>query len=253
MNKIQNRILELFPKESESIIEIFDFHILEHYYEFLIENNELGGFFSKSDESLILDRHIIESVYHIYKIQEFLNVSRETEIADVGTGPGLPGFIFACLKERPKLALIDSQRKRLQFLEEFLCKNGVEPTSTGKKIQFIYQRAEEVLTSFDCVVSRSSVPYPWTAEVVAKLVKKNGYFIPFLARQNYDLDLEMKILKNSGFQVVQELELKELHFLGQRHIKFLKKMNKTKHSIPRKWKIIKREIEEKNGKGRFYQ
>lgn len=240
---IQNRIIELFPKEKNAILNLFDMDKIDKFYNFLLTYKDIGGFFSKSNEDLIIDRHLIESIYHIYKIHGVLNVSRETEIADVGTGPGLPGFLFACLKETPKLvALIDSQKKKLQLLEEYIPNHY-----TDLKVKFYYQRVEEIKGSYDIVVSRSSVPYPWTTEIVFNLVKKNGFFVPFLAKKNYDLALESKIIKESGMSISSEIELKELNFLGERHIKFLKKINKPKHSVPRKWKIIKGEIDEKKG------
>ncbi|EMG20408.1 hypothetical protein LEP1GSC150_5072 [Leptospira interrogans serovar Copenhageni str. LT2050] len=35
---------------------------------FLKEKNEAGGFFSKRDSEEILDRHVLESIYHVYRI-----------------------------------------------------------------------------------------------------------------------------------------------------------------------------------------
>lgn len=236
-NLIKNRLSELFPELIHQIEDQFDFNKLEAYLQFLKDFNEIGGFFSKSDSENILDRHVIESIFHIHRIILSYPVSHETYLADIGTGPGLPGYIFFALRNTPMITLIDSQRRRLGILEKFHSENYAD-----MKVKFIYGRVEDIKEKFDLVVMRSTVKYPWSAEMIYKLLKTNSYFIPFLGKRNYDLAFEGKLLDNLGLKIEKEINIPELEFLGNRHMKLLKKTTESKKGFPRNWETISKEI-----------
>lgn len=236
-------ILNLFPEERNKIEEMFNWDKVEWYYNFLIINNEKGGFFSKRDSTLILNRHLSESLYHIYFIKKLISVSHETEICDVGSGPGLPGFLFYCLKDVPTISLLDSQARRLKILEFEL----ISSEFFTNKIHFIYKRAEENKNKYNLVVSRSFVPYPFSVEVCTNLVKNAGYYIPFIGGSDAHTDIELSILEKNGLMLKDTLELKKLSFLGKRHIKILKKTGSPLRGYPRPWKILIKEIQKENG------
>ena len=153
-------------------------------------------------------------------------------------------FLFFCLKEYPDITLIDSQRRKLALLEKYCIENF------KGQIKFIYSRAEEVQSKkFDIAVTRSSIPFPWSAEISLKLIKANGFFIPFLGKLE-NVEESGKFLNKMGFQLEKNIHLKELNFLGDRHIIFLKKSLETEKGFPRSWKIIKEEMRH-NGENRL--
>ncbi|MCP5498778.1 MAG: class I SAM-dependent methyltransferase [Leptospiraceae bacterium] len=235
-------ILELFPENGRDILNLFELSKVEQYYSFLLEKDEEGGFFSRTDREHILKRHIIESLYHVYKIFKSITVSRETVILDFGTGPGLPGFLFFCLKQPPEIIFVDSQKKRLSLLETFVKQNF-----KINEISFYYSRIEDLkIPGVDIIVSRASIPYPWSAEVCVKLLKKGGFFIPFLGAKKNDSEIESKLLNNLGLVCEKSLDLNELNFLGKRTVKFLKKRKEANYGFPRNWKLISKEIKQKN-------
>ena len=213
MNIIEERIRFYFPEESDKIISLYDIDKIISFLNFLQENNERGGFFSKKDEELILDRHIIESIYHIYILLGHVVVSRKTKVADIGTGPGLPGFLFFCLRDFPALTLVDSQKRRLGILQEWIDLNFI-----GHNIKFDYKRAEDIRGSFDLVTSRAFIQWPWSAEVICRMVRKGGIYAPFGATASEPAN-EKEILSRAGFEKIKILQLEKLNFLGTRHIK----------------------------------
>ncbi len=241
MEEIQKRLHEIVPTLMDEILQQFDLDKLNFYLQFLREKNEIGGFFSKGDLQNVLDRHLLESLIHVHKICKKHFVSRETLIADVGTGPGLPGYLFFCRKEIPKITLIDSQKRKLKHLEEFC--SSKEDLQNPK---FIFDRVETVKSKFDFVVMRSAIPYPWSIEMVSNLVKFGGYFIPFLGKSFEKKEKENSLLEKFGFSLEEEESFPELEFLGHRHVKYLKKTSTTKHS-PREWSHIQKEIRRENG------
>jgi 16S rRNA (guanine527-N7)-methyltransferase len=241
---LEDSLKEYFPTEVDEILSLFDNSKISLFYFFLRKENERGGFFSKADSESIWERHVLESLYHVYRITKILNVSRETKILDVGTGPGLPGFLFSCLKEPPSLSLLDSQKRRLFLLESFL------KTSLEKKVdtpKFFYSRVEEHKAKYDLVVMRSAIPYPWSIEMISHLVCLNGYFVPFFGKLKFQKEFEADYMKNFGFTVTDEVKLSELEFLGERNVKFLKKIRLSNHCLRRDWSTIQKEIRKFNG------
>lgn len=231
-----------FPEIFDSIIDCYDLPLISDYIEFLKSKNEQGGFFSKKDSENIIERHILEAMYFVYVLFGNELVSRETKIVDVGTGPGLPGFLFVCLKDSPKTTLLDSAKRKLNLTEDWW--KSIQERYPGKICSFSYNRAEEWKHHFDVAVMRASIPYPFSIEVVSRLVLKDGYFCPFLAKKQNWEKIEERILSDSGFIIEGTIDLEDLSFLGERHIKVLKKHSQAKHGIPRDWKYISKEIKE---------
>ncbi|MEM7179413.1 MAG: RsmG family class I SAM-dependent methyltransferase [Spirochaetota bacterium] len=241
MKKVQQQIQEKLPSLADEILQTFDAQKVAAYYDFLEEKNEVGGFFSKQDTARILERHILESICFVYYVSKQKNVSRETQIADVGTGPGLPGYLFLCLISKPNITFIDSQKKRLALLQDFT-------KSENMDAKFLYKRVEEIRDlKFDIAVTRAVIPYPFSVEVIVRILKQGGFYIPFLGKKSYALDKEKSYLKSNGYTLSKEIILTELDFLGERHIKFLKKERKAVHGYPRTWKQIHKEIKENHG------
>ncbi|TGK30235.1 16S rRNA (guanine(527)-N(7))-methyltransferase RsmG [Leptospira yasudae] len=245
IESIQERLKERFPKEAEEIIYLFDWKLVLKYALFLREKNEAGGFFSKRDSEEILDRHVLESVYHVFAITKKVGSWKGIQLGDAGTGPGIPGFFFRCLKDHPVVVLIDSQKRKLSHTETFVRSNQI----TDVKFQYI--RTEESKLYLNYVVSRGFIPYPYSVEAVCNLIKVGGTYVPFLGKHDIDAKLEEKVLSYSGFRLEFSEELSSLDFLGMRHIKFLKKVSSPRHGYPRAWKDISKESKGGNGKDRI--
>jgi 16S rRNA (guanine527-N7)-methyltransferase len=242
MDTLEEEIKKHFPEDWGVILEIFDKELILEFSLFLREKNEEGGFFSKKDSESILERHLLESIYSVYALVGNNLVSRETRIADVGTGPGLPGFLFLCLKEHPHLTLIDGSRRKLGLLEEWWKITKLK--FPGRRLEFRYGRAEELKGSFHSVCMRASIPYPFSIEAVCKLVGKSGFFLPFLGKEYPWEEIETRILSECGFMLEGVLYLDDLGFLGERQIRVLKKVREPKNGHPREWKRIAKEIKE---------
>ncbi|TGM37493.1 RsmG family class I SAM-dependent methyltransferase [Leptospira biflexa] len=242
---IQEEIQTIIPKLFPILEPEFDWELVKIFYDFLKRDNEKGGFFSKNDSEKILERHILESLIFVWKLKTTGYVSRETNVADVGTGPGLPGFLFAVLKKAPQVFLVDSQKRKLALLEAEITTGSL--SKVKKRVEFIYARTEEISSNFDVVTSRAMVPYPYLAEVTTRMVKQKGILCPFLAQPYQDLEKETEVLSNNGFVLKKEILIPELEFVGKRHIKILQKNSLPKKGYPRDWKEIVKETKSKNG------
>ncbi|PJZ54304.1 RsmG family class I SAM-dependent methyltransferase [Leptospira adleri] len=246
VQSILERLEERFPKEAKEILPLFDWELVTSFTRFLKEKNEAGGFFSKRDSEEILDRHVLESLYHVYRISKKIGSWKGVQLGDAGTGPGIPGFFFRCLKDHPIVYLIDSQKRKLAHTEEFVKFNKISD------VKFKFIRTEESKLNLDYVVSRGFIPYPYCVEAVCNLVRMGGTYVPFLAKHDIPSKVEKEVLANSGFAFESMQDFPSLEFLGMRHIKFLKKVSSPRHGYPRAWKDISKESKGVNGKNSIH-
>jgi 16S rRNA (guanine527-N7)-methyltransferase len=83
---------------------------LESFVKILLAENGQQNLISKASEAQIWVRHILDSA-QLDRLAE----GADTWL-DVGSGPGLPGIVLACLSERPIL-MVEPRRRRVEFLE----------------------------------------------------------------------------------------------------------------------------------------
>lgn len=228
---IQNQIDEEYKHNLDQIFEIFNMDLLNEYYLFLEEFSEIGGFFSKSDLERIASRHIYESMVYIYHLKKQINVSRETHVLDVGTGPGIPGFLFYTLISKPKLTLLDSSKRRLKYLEEFINKKEL------KDIEIIYKRIEEWNKIYNIVITRALIPFPYNAILMKHSFKDALCLFSGKIELN---DESLNLLKQNNLKIHSIIPITELKFLGERNLIILFIIDKQKKMKPIKWKDLRR-------------
>ncbi len=235
IDDIKNQIEDEYKHNINQIFEIFNLNLLSDYYLFLREFSEIGGFFSKSDIERIASRHIYESMIYIYHLNKQISVSRETHLIDVGSGPGIPGFLFYSLISKPKVTLLDSSKRRLKYVEEFIKKKGL------KDIEIVYHRIEEWNKTYDIAVARALIPFPFNAI----LMKHSFRNVLCLFSAKLEINHEMiELLKQNNLKVDVIIPILELKFLGERNLILLSLIDKQKKMKPVKWKDLRRFMDE---------
>ena len=130
---------------------------------------------------LIIDR--FEGTYAICEDQEkkmfaiSLNeLPQGAKLIDVGTGAGFPGLPLKIARPDLRLALLDSLKKRLTFLQA-VC------GTLGLDADIIHSRAEDggklsgLRQNFDAAVSRAVAPLNLLAEYCLPFVRVGGIFL----------------------------------------------------------------------------
>lgn len=98
-------------------------------------------------------------------------------IADVGTGAGFPGIPLAISRPDLQITLMDSLRKRIEFLRELIQTLGIT------NVTLVWGRAEELGQNpqyrdrFDIVIARAVAPLRVLVELCLPLTKTNGVFL----------------------------------------------------------------------------
>ena len=106
---------------------------LDDYYNLLVEWNK------KTNLTRIINK---EDVYlkHFYDsltLSKALDLTKDINLCDVGTGAGFPGIVLKIIYPNLKVTLIDSLNKRITFLNEIIKELNLE------KIEALHIRMED--------------------------------------------------------------------------------------------------------------
>ncbi len=144
---------------------------LNTYFALLQEWNSKIDLTAVTEEDEMLDKHFVDSL----TVLKTGLIHSSTKLIDVGTGAGFPGLVLAIARPDLQVTLLDSQQKRLLFLEK-----TAEETGT-KNISIVHARAEdgarkpELRECFDYGVARALAPTNVLCEYLLPYVKVDGY------------------------------------------------------------------------------
>lgn len=201
------------------------------YRDLLKEWNQKINITSIEDDEEIYVKHFLDSVVLLDKE----NFDETKSIIDVGTGGGFPGFPLKIANDNYKVTLLDSLRKRIDFLSE------VAKELELKNVEFIHGRAEDFGQNpnyrehFDICVSRAVAPLNVLSEYCLPFVKVGGYFAAYKSENISQeiIDSESAIIKLGG----KVKEIKEICLPGTdiiRKIVIIEKTEQTSSKYPRK-------------------
>ena len=161
------------------------------YLELLVKWNKKINLTSDKAAKEILERHIFDSLQYARAL------SPKGEIADIGSGAGFPGIPLKIIYPDLKVTLIESQRKRCNFLEAVILKLDLEG------IRVVNERAEKVLPAglVESVIFRAVSDVNNCLKLAAPFLEIGGEII--LKKNIEEKDLENTI--PDGFLLQQKI------------------------------------------------
>ena len=136
-------------------------------------------------------------------------------ILDIGTGPGFPGLPLAIVEPDRQFTLLDSNNKKIRFVEHALGVLGLD------NVVAVQSRAEDYAPGhrFDTVIARALASLPRLVEMAGHHVGEDGVFVALKGRYPAD-DLDQ--VPAPWSHDVVELEVPGLE-QGSRHAVLLRR------------------------------
>ncbi len=207
---------------------------LNRYYELIVEYNKVMNLTGITEKDQVYLKHFYDSL----TIAKVIDLNKEENLCDIGTGAGFPGIVLKIIFPNLKITLIDSLNKRIEFLKIVIKELNLE------NIEAIHTRAEEYakenIEKFGVVTSRAVAPLNILLELSIPLLKINKYFISYkgnISREIIESENALKQL-DSKIDKIEEFELPKEN--STRTIIKIIKINKTNKKYPRKFSEIKK-------------
>ena len=208
---------------------------LDKFYHLLIEWNEKINLTTITKEEDVYLKHFYDSLTLI----KVIDLTKNLEILDVGTGAGFPGIVLKIVFPNLKITLLDSLKKRIDYL------NIIIKELDLKDIETVCDRSENYTKNnkekYDVIVSRAVASLKIISEITFQGIKVNGYLVVMKANIQDEIELAQEIIKNINGKL-DKIEKFNLPIENSnRTLIKIKKIGKTNNKYPRNYSIIKKE------------
>lgn len=230
MDNDRTQGISMFKKGLEDLnINLDDRQINQfiHYYELLIEWNKVMNLTSITDFKEVIIKHFIDSLSLVKVIRP-----NNESILDLGTGAGFPGIPLKIAFPNTKVVLMDSLKKRINFLNEVIDKLELNYVKAVHGRAEDYGRDMSYRENFDICTSRAVARLSVLSEYCIPFVRIGGYFISYKSYQiRNEIDEAKEAIKLLGGK---ELKTKEFELPGTDMGRSLVLIEKTKNT-PKKY------------------
>ena len=214
--------IELNEKQKKQFIQ---------FYEFLVEKNKVMNLTGITEFEEVLTKHFLDSLACVKAV----DMSKVNRIMDIGTGAGFPGVPLKIAFPHLEACLLDSLKKRVNFLEETFQLLKLE------NITAIHGRAEEFAKNkayretYDLCVSRAVSNLATLSEYRLPYVKTGGFFISYKSGTvQEEVEQAQKAVKILGGRIQDVVYFQLPDSEIQRSLVVIEKIKATPGRYPRK-------------------
>lgn len=196
------------------------------YLELIVDYNSHTNITAIREEKAIIEKHFLDSLL----LQQFLK-EEDKKLIDIGTGAGFPGMILAIFNEDKNFTLLDSVRKKTDFL------NIVKEDLKLSNVEVINGRAEEVIKdrreTYDVGLCRGVSNLAVILEYEIPFIRVNGRFLPQKMVGTEEIKTSANALKILSSKILKEYNFKLPFSEEDRLIIEILKEKKTDKKYPR--------------------
>jgi len=193
---------------SKSEIKVPDEKITQmlKFLELLYNKNQIMNLTAIREKKGMLEKHFIDSLLLTKVIND-----DEKSFIDVGTGAGFPGLVLAIYYPEKKFLLVDSVRKKIEFINEVIKELNLQNVALCRGVANLR------------IILEYMIPF----------IKVNGRFLPQKLNLN-EIEESKNALKILNAKINKTFEFNLPESMDKRIILEILKLQKTDKKYPRK-------------------
>ncbi len=176
----------------------------------------------------IVDDHLADSLVAL----ELDEIHAAGVIVDIGSGAGLPGLPLAIALPAVRVALVESSRRKCEFIERAIAACGLDNATVA------CARAEEWregLGTADVVTARALASLAVVAEYGAPLLRVGGVLVAWRGRRDSEVEGEAAAAAAElGLELRPPLAVSPYPEARHRHLHLMLKVSSTPARFPRR-------------------
>lgn len=204
----------------------------QKYLELLQEWNQKINLTAITEEEEVYLKHFYDSV----TLANHVDFKDEPyTLCDVGSGAGFPSIPLKILFPNLQITIVDSLRKRVDFLQIVVDELGLEGVELYHDRAESFGQNKKFRASFDYTTARAVARMSVLAELCMPLNKKNSVFIAMKASSADDeLKDAKKAIATLGGKLREDISFELPEDAGERHIILIDKKKETPNKYSRK-------------------
>ena len=225
---------ELFSllKDKNLIVDDEQLFLLEKIMNNTISTNEKFNLTSITNEDDFREKMTYDSLLGLKYVE-----GEGKKIIDVGTGAGFPGLPLAVVNNKNKYYLLDSTKKKIDYIHDFVTENSLSNIETiNVRVENYTKEHREY---FDYAVARAVAPLSILLETIIPLLKVGGVFIAYKGKNALE---EIKDAKNAFSKLNCKVISSNFEILPicneERYLLVIKKEKETNKKYPRDYSLI---------------
>ena len=201
------------------------------FYEYLIEKNKVMNLTGITDFEEVLTKHFLDSLSCVKTI----DMTKVKTMIDIGTGAGFPGVPLKIAFPHLQVCLLDSLKKRVNFLEESFQLLGLTDIKAIHGRAEEYARNKEYREQYDLCVSRAVANLSTLSEYCLPFVKVGGKFISYKSEKiTEEMNAAQHAVKILGGKMDGQVEFTLPDSDIYRNLFIITKQKSTPAKYPRK-------------------
>jgi 16S rRNA (guanine527-N7)-methyltransferase len=181
-----------------------------------------------------VERHLADSLVGL----DFDYLIDARAIADLGAGAGFPGLALAVALPAARVALVESQRRKCEFLER------IRSAASVPNASIVCARAEEWTEgagASDAVVARALAPQPVVLEYAAPLLRSGGALLDWRGRREQGEErASARAAQALGLELAEVRRVHPFATATDRHVHVFVKVAATPPRFPRRAGIARK-------------
>jgi 16S rRNA (guanine527-N7)-methyltransferase len=174
------------------------------------------------------ERHLADSLVGL----DFNYLIDARVVADLGAGAGFPGLPLAIALPETRFSLVESQRRKCEFLKRLCVAAEVENASV------VCARAEEWTAgvgAIDAVVVRALASQPVVLEYAAPLLRDGGALVDWRGKRNKEEERSARLAAQElGLELREIRAVRPFAAATDRHVHVFVKVQPTPPRFPRR-------------------
>jgi 16S rRNA (guanine527-N7)-methyltransferase len=186
------------------------------------------------DPDAVIDDHLADALVAL----ELECVSQARVVADLGSGAGVPGLPLAIAKPLARFSLIESSRRKCEFLERAIriCQLG--------NVTVVHARAEAWVGGIEgceLVTARAVDAAPVVAEYAAPLLRMGGVLVLWQGRPDAEAEADTtRALDELGLRRTEVRRVRPYDGAEHRYLHVISKVRDTPPRFPRREGIARK-------------